>query len=128
MSAGLVVDTSVWIDFFAGRSVPVLEQALGLGLVVLPPIVLAELVSGARRESDRRALLRLLDDLPLHEAGRDHWIRVGQLRAELRAVGIAVSTPDAHVARCALDLGAPLLSRDAVFARIAELSGLQLAG
>ncbi|MGH7587585.1 MAG: PIN domain-containing protein [Gemmatimonadota bacterium] len=128
MSAGLVVDTSVWIDFFAGRSVPVLEEALALGSVVLSPIVLAELVSGARREVDLEALLELLDDMPLHEAGRDHWIRVGQLRAGLAAAGIAVSTPDAHVAQCALDRGALLLSRDAVFARIADHSELRLAG
>lgn len=128
MSAGLVVDTSIWIDFFAGRSVPLLEEALALGSVVLSPIVLAELVSGARRWTDLEALLGLLDDLPLHETGRDHWIRVGQLRARLGAAGTAVSTPDSHVAQCALDRNAPLLSRDAVFARIADHSELRLAG
>lgn len=127
MSAGLVADTSVWIDFFAGRGVPLLEEGLAVGSVVLAPIVLAELISGAHRETDLDLLLELLDALPLHEAGRGHWIRVGRLRAGLAAAGIAVSTPDAHVAQCALDRGALLLTRDAVFARIADHSELRLA-
>ena len=126
MSVGLVVDTSVWIDFFGGRSVPLLEDALALGSVVLSPVVLAELVSGARKEADRATLVDLLEDLPLHETPRDHWVRVGDLRRGLARQGLAVSTPDAHVAQCALDRDAPLLSSDAVFSRIARSTPLRL--
>ena len=118
MSVGLVVDTSIWIDFFAGETIPLLEDALALGSVVLPPVVVAELVSGVRNTADRAALVELLEDLPVHETPRDHWVRVGELRRALSAEGLAVSTPDAHVAQCALDRGAPLLSRDRVFSRI----------
>lgn len=126
MSVGLVVDTSAWIDFFGGESIPLLEDALALGSVVLSPFVLAELVSGARREADRATLVDLLEDLPLHETPRDHWVRVGDLRRGLARQGLAVSTPDAHVAQCALDRDAPLLSRDAVFSRIARSTPLRL--
>jgi tRNA(fMet)-specific endonuclease VapC len=127
VSVGLVVDTSVWIDFFSGRSLPLLEDALALGAVILPPIVVAELVSGARKDSDRAALVDLLEDLPVHETPRDHWIRVGALRRRLLDVGEPVSTPDAHVAQCALDRDAPLLSRDRAFDRIARHAPLRLA-
>ena len=124
MNVGLVVDTSVWIDFFRGRSIPLLEDALALGSVVLPPIVVAELVSGARKPADRAALIDLLDDLPIHETPRDHWVRVGDLRRRLK--GQAISTRDAHVAQCALDRDAPLLSSDRVFARITRHATLRL--
>jgi predicted nucleic acid-binding protein len=77
VSVGLVVDTSVWIAFSRGESAPLLEDALALGSVVLSPLVLAELVSGARGDADRARLVDMLDDLPLHETARDHWIRVG---------------------------------------------------
>jgi predicted nucleic acid-binding protein len=40
---------------------------------------------------------------------------------------LSVSTPDAHVAQCALDRAALLLSRDAVFGRVARLSALRVA-
>ena len=124
--SGVVVDTSVWIDFFAGRPMPSLEDALAQGSVVLSPLVVAELVSGARRSRDRESITGLMRELPLHETPLDHWVRVGDLRRQLRGRGLAVSTPDAHVAQCALDRGALLLSRDAVFQRIAAIGKLRL--
>lgn len=125
MSA-VVVDTSVWIDYFGGAAQPRLEQALAGGTVVLPPIVVAELMSGAQRATDRAALQDLLSDLRLHATPLQHWMRVGELRRSLRARGLSVSTPDAHVAQCALDLEAPLLTNDALFRRIAGCTTLRL--
>jgi hypothetical protein len=52
---------------------------------------------------------------------------VGLLRASLREKGLSVSTPDAHVAQCTLDLEAELLTLDGVFARIARAVPLRLA-
>jgi tRNA(fMet)-specific endonuclease VapC len=124
--SAVVADTSVWVELLAGRSAPGLVEALRQGLVVLPPIVVAELISGARRARDRASIHDLMEELPLHETPLDHWIRVGDLRRRLAERGVSVSTPDAHVAQCALDRGAVLLSRDAVFARIAEASDLML--
>jgi predicted nucleic acid-binding protein len=124
--SGVVVDTSVWIDFFAGRPVPSLEDALAQGSVILSPLIVAELVSGARRSRDRDSIRDLMRELPLHETPLDHWVRVGDLRRQLHGRGLAVSTPDAHVAQCALDRDALLLSRDAVFQRIAAIGALRL--
>ena len=123
--SGVVVDSSVWIDFFAGRSIPSLEEALTQGTVVLPPLVVAELVSGARQQQ-RSAIEDLLQEFPLHETPLAHWIRVGELRRDLRNKGISISIPDAHVAQCALDRDVVLLSRDAVFASIARHSSLRV--
>ena len=118
----VVVDTSVWIDFFAGVPAAALEEALAASAVVLPPIVVAELVSGARTERERATIRELVDDLPLHETPRQHWVRVGELRRALHSRGVSISTPDAHVAQCALDLDAVLLTRDEVFARAAAVT------
>jgi len=125
--SGLVVDTSVWIDFFAGRPVPALEEGLAQGAVALAPIVVAELVSGARREQQRKLIADLLRDLPVHATPVEHWIRVGDLRRRLAEKGVAVSTPDAHVAQCALDRDSLLLTRDDVFRKIAKVTSLRLA-
>ena len=125
--SGVVVDTSVWIDFLAGTPVPGLEDALAQGIVVLAPVVVAELVSGARKPRDRAAIADLLAELSLHDTPLDHWTRVGELRRHLRDHGVAVSTPDAHVAQCAIDRDAVLLSRDAIFARVARHAKLRLA-
>ena len=62
----------------------------------------------------------------MHETPLEHWIRVGDLRRRLADRGVSVSTPDAHVAQCALERGALLLTRDAVFLRIAQTSELRV--
>jgi predicted nucleic acid-binding protein len=126
--SGLVADTSVWIDFLAGRPAPELEAGLAQGAVVLPPVVVAELISGARRASQRAALLELVEDLPVHETTKAHWIRVGDLRRRMAEKGVAVSTPDAHVAECAIERDAVLLSRDRVFVDIAKVTSLRTTG
>lgn len=123
-----MVDTSVWVDFFRGQPLPDLELALREGLVVLPPIVLAELLSAPLRKKQRAELTSLLRDVPVHETPFDHWQAVGELRARLRRGGTSVSTPDAHVAQTALELESRLWSRDAVFARIAATVPLRLFG
>jgi predicted nucleic acid-binding protein len=56
------------------------------------------------------------------------WIRVGELRRSLRDKGLSISTPDAHIAQCALDRDAVLLSRDAFFARMARYCALRHRG
>jgi predicted nucleic acid-binding protein len=124
--SGLVVDTSVWIDFFRGRAVSALEEGLAQGVVTLPPVVVAELVSGARRPKQRASIADLVRDLSVHATPVEHWVRVGELRRLLADKGIAVSTPDAHVAQCALDLKAVLLARDGVFTEIAAATSLRL--
>ena len=124
--SGVVADTSEWIEYFAGRPAADLETALAVGALVLPPIVVAELVSGAKTEKTRNMLEDLIADLVVHETPVDHWVRVGHLRRSLLARGLSVSTPDAHVAQCALDRDAILLSRDRIFGRIARLSALRL--
>jgi predicted nucleic acid-binding protein len=127
VSAGeLIVDSSSWIDFFRGIDLPLLESGLERGHVVLPPVVVSELVSGARNPRDLALIADLLTDLPVHETPLHHWVRVGELRRFCRDRGLTVSTPDAHVAQCALDRGAFLLSGDEVFPKLAELVPLQL--
>ncbi len=123
---GVVVDTSVWIDFLCGKPAQFLEDALAHSSVILPPIVIAELISGAADERQQTQLEEMLSELPVHPAGREHWAAVGRLRRALAAKGLAVSTPDAHVAQCALDLETSLLTRDAVFQRIAKYVPLQV--
>jgi predicted nucleic acid-binding protein len=126
--SGVVADTSIWIDFLAGRPVPLLDDALAQAAVVLPPLVVAELVSGARRVPDRRAIQALVQELPVHDTPLEHWIRVGQLRRQARDRGLSVSTLDAHIAQCALDRDAVLLTRDAIFARLASVTTLRVRG
>ena len=126
MSA-LVVDTSSWIAYFRGVGSGVIDEALREARVHLPPLVAAELLSGRLSARDRAALEDLLRDLGPCRSDLAHWFRVGALRGELSRHGLSVSTPDAHVAQCALDLDAELLTEDEVFRLIARRHSLRLA-
>lgn len=126
MSA-LVVDTSSWIAWLAGGGSSLVDEALEEGRLHLPVIVAAELLSGRLDASERAELQDMLSDLPAVGTDPEHWFRVGKLRAELRARGLSVSTPDAHVAQCAIDTGGVLLTEDRVFEKIAKVVPLHVA-
>ena len=122
-----VFDSSILIPAFAGEKIAPLEDAMQQGVGVLPPIVVAELITGARSLWVRTAIGELLQDATVHPTPLSHWIAVGELRRKLRRRGLAVSIPDAHVAQCALDRDAILLTRDAVFRRMARHIPLRVA-
>jgi predicted nucleic acid-binding protein len=125
--SALVVDTSSWISYFAGRGSGLIDEALTEGRVVLPAVVAAELLSGSLRARERARLEDFLSDLEVCPHDLSHWFRVGKFREELRRTGLSVSTPDAHVAQCALECDGLLLTEDSVFAKIARVKRLRLA-
>jgi len=110
----------------AGQPDELLSKALHNGTVVLPPLVVAEMVSGATTLEQRTAVGEIVQDALLHETSLGHWIDVGVLRRELRRKGVTVTLPDAHIAQCALELDALLLTRDAVFTQIAQHTPLRV--
>ena len=128
----VVVDTSSWISYFAvkgneaGADQKTLDEALQEGRVYLSPVVAAELMSGHLSKAKQEELANFLRDLPLCEANVEHWLRVGTLRSRLARKGLSVSTPDAHVAQCAIDLDGYLLSEDKIFQRLVRPCGLRL--
>jgi predicted nucleic acid-binding protein len=125
----LVVDTSVWIDAIHDRPMPRgFEEAVLAGIAIIPPLVVAELVSGANTVAERLGVGEVLQDSPVHDTSLAHWIDVGELRRHLAAKGVNVTLADAHIAQCALDLSALLLSRDAIFVAIARHTSLRLYG
>lgn len=93
----------------------------------MTPIVVAEILSGEIGPQQRATFGELLQDYPLHQTTLGHWMAVGELRRTLARHGLNVTIPDAHIAQCALDLDAELLSRDEIFTRIAKHTSLRLA-
>jgi predicted nucleic acid-binding protein len=124
---GVVADTSEWVEYLAGRSTALFEQCLETGAIIVPSMVITELTSGARTREEFMVIEDLLRDLPVHEPTFHHFSRAGDLRRLLREKGLSISPADAQVAQSALDRDAPLLTRDAVFWKIAAHTKLRLA-
>jgi predicted nucleic acid-binding protein len=122
----VIGDTSAIVDYLYGRGSQAIEEAILAETLVLPPLVIAELLSGSNAPLRRAEIADVVKDLPMHSVELPHWIAVGNLRHDLKRHGLNVTIPDAHIAQCALERDVPLLTRDAIFLRIAEYVPLRL--
>ncbi len=125
----ILVDSSVWIDYFRGTSTPesdYLDQVLGHEPIGVGDLILTEVLQGFAAESDFRQAQRLLDSFALVEiGGRDVAIAAARNFRSLRSVGVTVrKTIDTLIAsRCILD-GHALLFSDRDFEPFVKNLGL----
>ncbi len=128
----LVVDSSVWIDFFNNAEHPAVEQ-LSLMLdhgevrLVVPDLVLYEVLRGFRHEAPYRAARRLLESLTVEgTASADLALAAAQHYRSLRAQGVTVRSPiDVLVAAFCIERDYALLHRDRDFQAFEDLRGLR---
>lgn len=128
----LVVDSTVWIDFFNDADHPAVEQ-LSLMLdrgevrLVVPDLVLYEVLRGFRHEAAYRAARRLMESLAVEDtASADLALAAAQHYRSLRAQGITVRSPiDVLVAAFCIERDYALLHRDRDFQAFEDLRGLR---
>jgi hypothetical protein len=118
----LVVDSSVWIDFFNGADEPaaeVLEQLLDHGEVrlVVPDLVLYEVLRGFRLEHELRTARQLMQGLDLESAvDPELAVAAAEHYRQLRSRGHTVrSAVDALVAAFCIERDYALLHDDRDF-------------
>jgi predicted nucleic acid-binding protein len=128
----IVVDSSVWIDFFHGVSTPEvkrLDGLLGLTPLAIGDLVLVEVMQGFRTDQDvatARQLFRSLALLPML-GGSNAWKAAENYR-RLRRKGITVrKTIDGIIATACIEANLPLLFSDRDFQPYVEHLGLELA-
>ena len=128
----IVVDSSVWIDFFNGVSTPEvdrLDALLGVTPLAIGDLILVEVLQGFRNERDvatARQLFRSLALLPLL-GGSNSWKAADNYR-QLRRKGITVrKTIDGIIATACIEANLPLLFSDRDFQPYVEHLGLVAA-
>ena len=128
----LVVDSSVWIDFFNDADNPaahLLEQLLDHGEVrlVVPDLVLFEVLRGFRLEREYRQARLLMETLSIEAAGgAEVALAAAQHYRSLRAQGVTVRSPiDVLLAAFCIENDYALLHRDRDFQAFEELRGLR---
>lgn len=100
----VVVDTSVWIDYFRGEKTRVIEQVdllLDKDAIVMPKVVLAELFQGAKEKKEINTLKDYFS--PLHHLGESEstWEKAGQLSFDLKKRGHTIHLTDCYIATIA---------------------------
>ena len=126
----LMVDSSVWIDYFNGRASPetdVLNDALGNDLVLIGDLMLAEVLQGFRSERHYRQARGLLLALePVNLLDTAIALRSAENYRKLRRKGATVrKTTDCIIATWCIDNGLPLLHSDRDFQPFHDHLGLK---
>ena len=127
----MLVDSSVWIDYFNGVESPateVLDKSLGYEYIVVGDLVLTEVLQGFRRDRDYRMARDLLTEFELRTLlGPEQAMRVADNYRRLRKRGVTVrKTVDLMIASYCIQHGQPLLASDRDFLPIAGHLGLKL--
>lgn len=127
----ILVDTTVWIDFFAGRLRPhvaTLEQFLRTGEdICICGIVLAEVLQGIRSDSEYTRTKDYFESLVFLSMTHDTFLHSSQMYRGLRKKGITIRTPlDCMIASVAIEHAVPLLHNDRDFDKIANHTSLEV--
>lgn len=116
----IVVDSSVWIDFFTGTDTPgtdMLDSLLGEDLVAIGDLMLAEVLQGFRSDRDfRKARELLLSLVVLNILDTDIALKSAANFRKLRRKGITVrKTTDTIIATYCIENKLALLHSDRDF-------------
>jgi predicted nucleic acid-binding protein len=128
----IVVDSSVWIDYFTGNDTPEtdhLDSLLGQELIAIGDLVLAEVLQGFRADKDFRKARDLL--LSLHVVNMLDTTIALKSAANFRALrkkGLTVrKTVDSIIATYCIENRLPLLHCDKDFQPFHRHLGLKYA-
>lgn len=127
----VLVDTTVWIDFFAGRNEPhvaklqeLIENEEDLSLC---GVILAEVLQGIRSDTNFVKTKEYLDDLIFLPMRHATFVRATEIYRSLRKKGITIRKPvDCMIASVAVEHNIHLLHNDRDFDHIAKHFGLRV--
>ncbi len=127
----IVVDSSVWIDYFNGRltrQTALLHSFLGHEPLVIGDLILAEVLQGFRYDKDVKIARKLFDTLIFREMlGKEMALQAAQNYRTLRERGVTVrKTIDVMIATFCIENELPLLHNDKDFEPMAKHLKLQI--
>lgn len=128
----ILVDSSVWIDYFRGTTTPQAEKLdllLGNEPIATGDLILTEVLQGFVSDRDFNQARKLMTTLVIVDLGGEAMaIQAAKNFRALRALGITVrKTIDTVIATRCIESGWPLLYSDRDFDPFVEHLGLRSA-
>ncbi len=126
----VLVDTTVWIDFFSGRSLPHVKALEDLLVnrkdLCISGIILTEVLQGIRGDSEFDKTRDLFSNLIFLPMRYSTFLRSAEIYRSLRKKGITIrKTVDCMIASVALENDIALLDNDKDFDPIEHHFGLK---
>jgi predicted nucleic acid-binding protein len=127
----IVVDSSVWIDYFNARATlesDILDRLLVTKRLLISDLILVEVLQGFRAERDFTRVRAVLEDLEFESmGGRELAVTAARNYRLLRARGFTVrGTIDTLIATFCIEEGHDLLHRDRDFDPFERHLGLRV--
>jgi predicted nucleic acid-binding protein len=128
----ILVDTSVWIEFFNGigaTGVRMLEELIEWEEdVCISDYILTEVLQGFKRDRDFELAQKHLLCFPLYSLkGLDSYIKAAQIYRKCRKQGMTIrKTVDCMIAQTAIENNLILLHHDSDFDKIASVCPLKI--
>ena len=126
----IVVDSSVWIDYFNGKKTPQtdwLDSSLGNTPLIVGDVVLTEVLQGFQSDKDFKIARDLLLGMPfMAMGGRDVALQSAVNYRVLRRKGVTVrKTIDVMIGTFCIHYRLPLLHDDRDFDPMVKFLGLK---
>ena len=125
----VLIDTSVWIDFFHGKLLSLHREALIALLdaeeVIITDIIRHEILVGASTDKDFAQLSRLLDPIETHTIADGEKTKFNRFGFELRQKGLLGRYTDLSIAFIAKERNVPIYSFDRYFNKLSSAKIIQ---
>jgi predicted nucleic acid-binding protein len=128
----ILVDTSVWIDYFKGTINPqteMLDSLLDHEPLAIGDLILTEVLQGFADKRDFKLAMKMLTSLiPVELGGQEIAVQAAKNFRSLRRLGVTVGkTIDVVIATRCIESGYDLLHNDRDFDPFAKHLGLRVA-
>jgi len=126
----ILVDSSVWIDYFSGNGsseTDFLNGVLGVSAIAIGDLILTEVLQGFRHDKDYKTAKRLLEELTIFELlGIKMAVKSADNFRKLRKKGVTIrKTADVIIASFCIEHNLPLLFSDKDFKPFVRHLGLR---
>lgn len=124
MNKRILVDTSIWVEYFnrpESEYAQRLAEFLEMEAVCATGIILAELLQGAKADTEFELLRKNLKVLPLLKESEKTWEKVGKLSFELQRKGTVIPLTDCLIAVLAEENNCQVFTLDNHFTYVPQL-------
>lgn len=125
----VLIDTSVWIDYFKnrdGRLAERVDEVLTFSDVYVPKVVIAELIQGAKSEKEISVIEEFIEAFNIIDQTEDTWLNVGRLSFSMKRKGITANIIDCYIAVIASENNCKIFSLDEHFKDIKRFLRFEL--
>lgn len=101
MDKKVLVDTSIWVEYFRKKDVQIyatVNNLMDSNLICSSSLIIAELMQGAKSDIELNIIKDLYSLIPILPDNKENWFKAGSLSYKLRRKGKTIGLSDCYIA------------------------------